>query len=780
MARERTARRTGSSRLRRALAGLLLAPAFLGLVGCDPPAAELERELLIDGLSAPTAMRFLPDGRVLVAEQTGAIKVVHEMAGEWMVMPEPLAVIPVSAAEERGLLGLEPAPDFATTGHLFVSYTTTGNHDRLSRFTVSGETLDLGSEVVLLESTQSANVFHHGGEVRVGPDGMVWWAMGMNTFSPNSQDLTNVHGKLLRMNPDGSAPPDNPFVSTPGAIPQIWAYGLRNPFRFDFLPNGLPIVGDVGGSMWEEVDIIERGGNYGWPVAEGPCAGCPYIDPAYSYPHTDPPDQAGSITGALWYDGDALPTAYTNSFFYADYTLGFIRYLKLDESHTTVLSNHVFDAAAGTPVQLEQAPDGSLWQLNIYPGAIYRWSASGGNRAPTAAAAATPTDGLAPLEVELSSAGSGDPDGTPVTYAWTFGDGTTSTDANPTHTYTTEGVYDARLTVSDGEKSTSDVVRVTVGNRRPTVEITAPTGGATYDAGDTIGYAAVATDPDEGGLPESAFSWRVIFHHASHIHPYLGPVAGSSTGEFLIDPGPDNLANTWYEIEVTATDSGGLSTTESVEIFPNLVDLTVASTSPEPVFTVDGRPRTGTYTTSAVVGTRHTLGAASPQQIGDTLYLFGSWSDGGEAAHSIVVPAVDATYTVDFAAHPPLPAPWAATDVGAPSAAGYSYVEGDPEAGGTFTVAGAGNDIWGTTDQFHYAYRPLPESGQITARILSQGNTDPWAKAGVMIKQSADGAVAVRLPVGEPGARRPPPVRLLGRPGRPRHDRVPAVAAPRP
>jgi PKD repeat protein len=370
---------------------------------------------------------------------------------------------------------------------------------------------------------------------------------------------------------------------------------------------------------------------------------------------------------------------------------------------------------------------------------LYRWTASGGNQAQIAQATGDPTDGLAPLTVDFSSAGSHDPEGATLSYAWDFGDGATSTDPDPVHTYTTNGGYTAQLTVSDGSKTSSARVPVVVGNRRPTVTITTPTEGGKYDAGDTIGYSASATDPEDGALGDTAFSWKVVFHHADHIHPYLGPVAGSATGSFTIAPVPDNGPNTWYEIQATATDSGGLSSTTSVEIFPNLVDLTVAASSSTPVFTVDGVPKTGSFTTEAVVGVEHTLGAPSPQQIGSSLYLFSAWSDGGAQNHAITTPDTDATYTVAFEEHPPLPTPWDDADIGRPSAAGYAFAD-EPDGGpaATYTVAGAGNDVWGDTDQLHYAWQPLPVHGRITARILSQGDTDPWAKAGVMVKQAAE------------------------------------------
>jgi len=311
----------------------------------------------VSGLNQPTDFRFLPDGRILIAEKGGAIKVYHD--GE--VHDDPLitlAVLQTDNDEERGLLGIAPDPDFQHNGYLYVSYTSAANHDRLSRITVVGDHADPASEVVLLESDQLGNVFHHGGDIEFGPDGKLYWAMGMNTFNPNSQDLSNVHGKIIRINPDGSVPEDNPFVDTPGAVPQIWAYGLRNPFRFTFTPNDKLLTGDVGGDQWEELDIVTAGANYGWPNAEGVCDGCGFANPIYAYHHTDPPAKAGSITGVMVYTGDTFGDEYQGKVFIADYTLGWIKELTFDSDYDSFISEKMFDDQAGTVVKLAQGPDG--------------------------------------------------------------------------------------------------------------------------------------------------------------------------------------------------------------------------------------------------------------------------------------------------------------------------------------------------------------------------------------------------------------------------------------
>ncbi|NAS23276.1 PKD domain-containing protein [Herbidospora sp. NEAU-GS84] len=697
------------------------------------PPVEFDKTLLADGLDMPTAFRFAPDGRILIGEKNGAIRLIKN----GVLQTAPMITLPTANADERGLLGLELDPDFATNHHVYVAYTRSDNFNRLSRFTVTGDTIAAASELVLIQSNQQSNVFHHGGELRFLPDGKLYWSLGMNTYNPNSQNLGTPHGKILRVNKDGTIPPDNPFAATPGAERSIWAYGLRNPFRWDVVPDGPNagkiLTGDVGGSEWEEINLIEKGANYGWPLAEGFCAGCGYANPVHTYPHTAPPAAAGSVTSLEIYTGGTFPAEYDNAVFFADYTLGFIKYLKMDEEFKSVISVNDFDLNAGTPVQLSTGPDGNLYQLNIYPGAFYKIAPSGGNRAPVAKATATPSDGLGPLEVHFSSLGSGDPDeGDDVTYLWDFRDGTTSTEPGPTHTYTTNGVYDVTLTVSDGAKSTQATVKVTVGNRRPTGTITAPVSLSTYDAGDVITYAATGTDPEDGTLPASAFSWSVVFHHADHVHPFLGPVNGVRGGTFTIPRVADNVATTWYRVQLTVTDAGGLQHTSFVDVKPNLVELTFTSDPLGPTYTVDGVPFTGTKVEQAVVGVERVLSAPATQFHNGKQYAWQGWSDEGEITHTIVTPGEDTVYAADFLELTQPPAPWASADIGPRTVAGTTYYDA-----GSFTIKGGGNDVWDQTDEFRYVFQPLQGDGTIIARLTEQTDTHPWAKAGVMIKESA-------------------------------------------
>ncbi|MCK5751951.1 MAG: PQQ-dependent sugar dehydrogenase, partial [Mycobacterium sp.] len=196
------------------LAGLLNLVSF-GLLGnsghrsTETVFIGFERAVVVPGLDTPVDFRFLPDGRILVAEKAGAIKVVENGT----LRDEPVITLSVNTLGERGISGLAVDPDFADNGYLYVSYISSANRNQLSRLTMVGNTA--GTEVVLLQSGQSSAVNHHGGALGFGPDGTLYWGVGDNGNGANSQDLTNIHGKILRLNPDGSTPADNPAI--PGA-----------------------------------------------------------------------------------------------------------------------------------------------------------------------------------------------------------------------------------------------------------------------------------------------------------------------------------------------------------------------------------------------------------------------------------------------------------------------------------------------------------------------------------------------------------------------------------
>ncbi len=235
------------------------------------------------------------------------------------------------------------------------------------------------------------------------------------------------------------------------------------------------------------------------------------------------------------------------------------------------------DGPYGDIVHLTEGPDGALYYVDIgYSdiggtfgvSKIRRIRFLSGNQAPIAVAAANPTAGPAPLAVNFSSAGSSDPEGQTLTYAWTFGDGGTSTAANPSHTYSQPGQYSARLSVSDGVNTTfSTPISISVGSP-PTATILSPQDGSFFVAGDVISYSGDGTDPDVGTLPASAFAWTIDFLHEGHVHPGT-PISGVKSGTFTIPTsGHDFSGNTRYRITLTVTDSTGLTDTRSVLVYP--------------------------------------------------------------------------------------------------------------------------------------------------------------------------------------------------------------------
>ena len=237
-----------------------------------------------------------------------------------------------------------------------------------------------------------------------------------------------------------------------------------------------------------------------------------------------------------------------------------------------------------------------------------------------------------------------------MTYAWTFGDGGTSTQVNPTHTYSSAGRYVARLTVSDGTNSSlsRDIV-INVGSP-PTATILTPSSGTLFRAGDAITYSGSGTDPEDGTLSASAFSWTILFHHESHVHPAGGPFVGTTTGTLQIPTsGHDFQGATSYEIVLTVTDSTGLTNTTSVTVFPDKVNLSFDTVPSGLTVEIDGISRQTPFVLDDLKGFSHTINAPAQSRSG-TSYTFVSWSDGGAQSHGITVPTTNQSYVATFQA----------------------------------------------------------------------------------------------------------------------------------
>ena len=422
--------------------------------------------------------------------------------------------------------------------------------------------------------------------------------------------------------------------------------------------------------MWastttEEVNVAVRGANYGWPIAEGVSSTPGLTNPIFTYPHSG---HDAAITGGVVYRGSQFPASYQGTYFYGDYAQNWIRYLTLDAAGNVTASVN-FEPADGTldsqsvgdPVMLKVGPDGALYYVDFgwspaeNPAAIRRIRYTAFNQPPTVSVTATPAGPSG--SVSFSSAGSFDPEGQPLSFLWHFGDGTTSTEANPTHFYQQDGMYSAQLALSDGVNTThSEVINVAIGNA-PTGTITSPSSGTLFRAGETINFAGTATDPEDGLLPASAYSWSVLFHHDSHVHPAITALQGVTNGSFTIPMlGHDFDSGTNYEIILTVTDSDGLQHRSSVFIDPELVNVTFNSIPTGLTLNIGGIDQTAPVTRNALVGFHYTISAPN-QPAGGYQYSFISWSDGGAQTHAITVPETAQTFAATYEAGSSPPPP---------------------------------------------------------------------------------------------------------------------------
>jgi PKD repeat protein len=450
-----------------------------------------------------------------------------------------------------------------------------------------------------------------------------------------------------RINKDGSIPADNPFAGQPGKLGAIWAYGFRNPWRLQFdSATGHLYDGDVGDFSWEEINRIVKGGNYGWPVHEGVCqSNCAgFVDPIHAYPHAG---ESAAITAGPVYRKEMFPPEYRGDFFFGDYAKGFIKNADVD-SNGDVTAVNEFDEQAGSVVDLKVAPDGSLYYITYFPGALYRVSYNATSHLPVASASSDVTKGVEPLTVLFSSAGSRDPDGDPLSYHWQFGDGTSSTEENPTKTYAEKGVYTARLTVSaNGDQSVAQPIVIQVG-LPPELTVSTPTEGQLYRAGDTITYNAFAHDAAGFDLDDADIKTEVRLHHGTHFHPFVGPLSGRA-GSFIIPRTGEASADTSYEIKVTATDGNGLSTSKIVNVFPRKSQVSLATSPAGLGLVVDGVPVSTSRTFTGVEGFQRELFAPITAVAQDGAVLqFAGWSLGRSIRYVITTPEEDATYTATY------------------------------------------------------------------------------------------------------------------------------------
>jgi glucose/arabinose dehydrogenase len=641
-----------------------------------------------------------PDGRLLVSSQFGQIYVLQN--GARIEQPALDFGTDTCTYRERGIGGLAIDPEFPSNRYVYVSYIfnrsgeceaefDTAPVGRVSRFVLTdANTIDRASEVILLDNVPSPVGVHNLDDVEFGKDGYLYVSVGdggcdyagdSGCFDSNNaaRDMNTLVGKVLRITRDGNIPESNPFTgpgsvrcnpqggTAPGRVCQeIFATGLRNPWRLAFDPNAAAtrfFINDVGQDTWEEINEGLAGADYGWNIREGFCANgsttdCSAASPAgltnpiFSYGREE---GCASITGGAFVPNGTWPAAYDNSYIFSDYICGSIFQLVRGEDGQYARELFVDGLGEGSATDLLFADDGTgpaLYYLTYSNGGEIRRIRHTGasNRAPTASPTATPTFGDAPLTVAFDAAASSDPDHDALTYSWDFGDGSPSgAGVAVEHTYLQAGVYMATLIASDPSGATaSGTIRIDVGNTPPQPAIALPAAGQTFAVGQTISLQGSAFDSEDGDLAGSALSWRVLLHHNTHTHNFLAPTSGF--GLTFQAPPPENLeaaATSYLEVFLTATDSAGRSTTATRNLMPRLVPITFEADPAGAVLRIDNAQ----VTTPATFMSWENFGVnvdASLPTWGQGSLAFVSWSDGGAAAHTVVTPSTDSSFVATF------------------------------------------------------------------------------------------------------------------------------------
>jgi len=351
------------------------------------PVPPLTLTSVASGFTSPLALVQSNDGtnRFFVVEQRGTIRIIQNGA--------PLAAnfldisSKVSSGGEKGLLGLAFHPQFAQNRKFYINYTRVQNSQLqsvIAEYLVSAadpNQADATSERILLVLNQPFDN-HNGGQLAFGPDGFLYIGFGDGGSGGdpmgNGQSLSTLLGKILRINVNGTSgskpygiPADNPFLN--GAAPEIWAYGLRNPWRFSFDSTGRLFCGDVGQGQFEEVDIIQKGGNYGWNVMEGahcfnPSSGCNQsglILPIAEYDHSE----GTAIIGGFVYRGTAI-TQLQGSYVFGDFTGGKI--WRLQETSSGSWTRTVLLTTTRTISSFGQDQAGELYVVDYGAGAVLK------------------------------------------------------------------------------------------------------------------------------------------------------------------------------------------------------------------------------------------------------------------------------------------------------------------------------------------------------------------------------------------------------------------------
>ncbi len=320
------------------------------------PELGVSVQTLASGLNTVWSMAYAPNGDVYFTERPGRVRLIRD----GVVQPEPVMNIQVGGGE-GGLLGMALDPNFAQNRNAYLYYTLPGNREnRVVRVTLGADGRTAGPETVIVGGIPASSN-HNGGRIAFGPDGKLYITTGDAARAQNSQSLTALSGKILRVNPDGTAPSDNPFAGQPDADARIWSYGHRNPQGLGWNERGDLVASEFGASSNDEINLIRPGANYGWPTAEGDNHRPPFTAPL-AHAGRNP---SWAPSGSTFLTSDRIPQWRGNYFmsmlgFGAGAARGVQRF-EIDENNVVRRQQVLFRDDFGRVRSVSQGPDGYLY-----------------------------------------------------------------------------------------------------------------------------------------------------------------------------------------------------------------------------------------------------------------------------------------------------------------------------------------------------------------------------------------------------------------------------------
>jgi len=556
----------------------------------------------------------------------------------------PFIVIEVDDKHERGLMGIALHPEYEENGHFYLYYTVPGeNHNRVSMFTAINGFASKNTEEVILELDILSGQMHNGGAMQFGPDGFLYITTGDGVKDNNAQDMNSLLGKILRIRDDGSIPEDNPFFGDlEGKYRSIFALGLRNPFSFDIEKNtGRTMINDVGGTKSEEINILEKGKNYGWPIVEGLASSqitpINYLDPVFQYSH----DEGCAIVGAAFSpeENEFLPHPYAKKFFFGDYCNETIKYIDPENPEVaTVFAEGVFRPISmmfdqngmmyllersgqqgGSELANRFSKEGVLWKI------LY-------NESGVPVISQNPRDLILTTSEDayfiVSALGD-----SPLHYQWYRNDMMLSDQTDSKIIVSDVSLSDDGMSfyciVSNekGQATTKAAYLNITSENRPDPIILSPLADSKYIAGNIFSFSGNVANSEYQDLPESAYTWWADFHHDEHSHPALSFYQGKE-GSFEIPKRGETSDNVWYRIYLNIKLASGLSKTTFTEIFPEKSNIKLKTHPADLLINLDGKYQLSPLDFNGVVGILRDIEIVDNQLIDTMYYVFDGWHDG--------------------------------------------------------------------------------------------------------------------------------------------------------